>query len=593
MKPASAHYLIGLLASALASVASGAESHLLIGPQSAPQFINSIVGTDTLWDSGYFGAGVVIANVEAGHVWSGHEVFDLSGLGLPTNPVRFVNAPVTVDTPELGEVDSHATMVGHVLVGAGIIVNPDSTVRLGKLGAGMAPLATLWSGAIATHFDKTVAGAGSFDISADSFRVPYVDFFAGGSQGRADVINSSWGYTDGSASATATRIITGLAAANPSVTAVFSAGNSGAGANKVGGPGSSFNVITVGSLGGAQQLTPSSFSSGGWSSFYDPVNEVTIPNARAAVHVSAPGENFALAAYLQPTGGLEPLLNEAGINNPADDLYFVFSQSGTSFASPIVAGGVGLLKNLVRSGPYALSQTEAMDTRVMRSIIMASSIRTEGWNNAQLVGPGGALITTQALDLVAGAGRFDVGRAAVVLVGGTAGVAGLAGGTELAPTGWDYGALRVGQVNDYVLDLNGVSGAREMSVSLNWLVADSVNAATGAVSFGSFANLDLELWSVSNSGVFVEMLGASRTTYNNTEFMRLAITPEEILGLRVRFDGVVYDFDGAQGGEVGYGLAWAMMAIPEPATATLWFGASSVLVVSIRRRRRFARESGR
>lgn len=192
MKPASAHYLIGLLASALASVASGAESHLLLGPQSAPQFINSIVGTDTLWDSGYFGAGVVIANVEAGHVWSGHEVFDLSGLGLPTNPVRFVNAPVTVDTPELGEVDFHATMVGHVLVGAGIIVNPDSTVRLGKLGAGIAPLATLWSGAIATHFDKTVAGAGSFDISADSFRVPYVDFFAGGSQGRADVINSSW-----------------------------------------------------------------------------------------------------------------------------------------------------------------------------------------------------------------------------------------------------------------------------------------------------------------------------------------------------------------------------------------------------------------
>ena len=588
MKHASVHYLIGLLASALASVASGAESHLLLGPQSAPQFINSIVGTDTLWDSGYYGAGVVIANVEAGHVWSGHEVFDLSGPGLPTNPVRFVNAPVTVDAPELGEVDFHATMVGHVLVGAGIIVNPDSTVSLSTLGAGMAPLATLWSGAIATHFDKTVAGAGSFDISADSFRVPYVEFFAGGSQGRADVINSSWGYTDGSASVTETRIITGLAAANPSVTAVFSAGNSGAGADKVGGPGSSFNVITVGSLGGAQQLTPSSFSSGGWSSFYDPVNEVTIPNARAAVHVSAPGENFALAAYLQPTGGLEPLLNEEGINNPADDLYFVFSQSGTSFASPIVAGGVGLLKNLVRSGPYALSQTEAMDTRVMRSIIMASSIRTEGWNNAQLAGPGGALITTQALDLVAGAGRFDVGRAALALVGGTAGVAGLAGGTELAPTGWDYGALRVGQVNDYVLDLTGVSGARELSVSLNWLVADSVNAATGAVSFGSFANLDLELWSVSNSGVFVEMLGASRTTYNNTEFMRLAITPEEILGLRVRFDGVVYDFDGAQGGEVGYGLAWATVAIPEPATATLWFGATGGLVVLIARRRRMA-----
>jgi len=577
---------LAVIVAALAQGVYAAETYLLVGPQSAPQFINSVVGTDTLWDSGYYGEGVVIANVEGGHVWSGHEVFDRSALDLPTNPVRFVNAPVTVDAPELGEVDFHATMVGHVLVGAGLIVNPDSSVRLSSLGAGMAPLATLWSGAIATHFDKTVAGAGSFDSSAESFRVPYVEFFAGGSQGRADVINSSWGYADGSASVTETRIISGLAAANPSVTAVFSAGNSGPGADKVGGPGSSFNVIAVGSVGGAQQLTPSSFSSGGWSSFYDPVNDVVIPGARAAVHVSAPGENFALAAYLQPTGGLEPLLNEAGVNNPENNLYFVFSQSGTSFASPIVAGGVGLLKNLVRSGPYGLSQTEAMDTRVMRSVVMASSIRTEGWNNDQIAGPGSALITTQALDLFAGAGRFDVGRAAVVLVGGTADVPGLVGGTGLAPTGWDYGAVQVGQVNDYVLDLAGVSGVHELTVSLNWLVDDHVDAATGAVSFGSFANLDLELWSVSISGSFIEMLGASRTSYNNTEFIRLAFTPDGQFGLRVRFDGLVYDFDGVQGGNVGYGLAWAAEAIPEPATVGLWAGASGGLVVFLGRRRR-------
>jgi len=53
-------------------------------------------------------------------------------------------------------------------------------------------------------------------------------------------------------------------------------------------------------------------------------------------------------------------------------------------------------------------------------------------------------------------------------------------------------------------------------------------------------------------------------------------------------NGVVYDFDGAQGGEVGYGLAWAAVAIPEPATATLWFGATGGLVVLIARRRRMA-----
>lgn len=116
-----------------------AETHLLGGLQSDPFFINDAVGTDVLWNAGYYGAGVVIANVEAGHPWSGHEVFDRTALGLPATPARLVNAPASADEPELGESDFHATMVAHVLVGAKTVVNPNNSISLTLAGAGMAP----------------------------------------------------------------------------------------------------------------------------------------------------------------------------------------------------------------------------------------------------------------------------------------------------------------------------------------------------------------------------------------------------------------------------------------------------------------------
>ena len=564
------------------------------GTTEAPVFHNSSVGTDLLWNAGYLGQGIVIANVEAGHVWSEHEVFrrqavaDALGIALPESPARKVNAPVSPDAPELGEVDYHATMVGHVLVGAGNFIGSDGSVNLSAVGAGMAPLATLWSGAIATRFDKTRENAGSFEISPESFRTPYVEFFTGAGHGRADVINSSWGFDDASGNAGETRLITALAAGNPGVTAVFSAGNAGLGADKIGGPGASFNVITVGSLGGPAGLTPSSFSSGGLVGFFDPVSQQTIPAARAAVHLAAPGENLALAAYLLPTGGLEPLLTPDTATS-ANDLYFVFSASGTSFSAPTVAGGVALLKDLIKTGPYALPKTEALDARVMRSVLMASAVRTESWDNdLQPTGPDGSLLTTRALDLSTGAGRMDVGRAALLYVGGTADVPGLVGGRELAQTGWDFGALGVGGINDYTLDLAAVAGGAELTVSLNWFVAESFDPLTGDTTFGSFANLDLEVWLVGATGSFDQLLAASRTLYNNSEFLRISVQGGGLLGLRVGMNGLTYDFDGiGSGGAVDYGLAWTTEAspIPEPSAASLWVGLAAALGAATRRRR--------
>lgn len=560
-----------------------ADLYILGGDKDAPSFVNYVVGAELLWSRGFLGQGVVIANVEAGHPWSGHEVFDRSALGITATPALLINAPVTEDSPELGEVDFHATMVAHILVGGKTVDSPNNFTLA---GAGMAPHATLWSGAIATTFDKTVENAGSFEISEESFLTPYAAFFTGSNPAtggaRADIINSSWGFDDVTAQAAETRILTGLAAQNPSVAAVFSAGNSGYGLDKVGGPATSPNVIAVGSLGGADWLTPSSFSSGGPVSFYHPGTSTLIPAARAAVHIAAPGENFALAAYLQRTGGLEPLLIQEGIDDPATDLYFTFNQSGTSFSAPVVSGGLALLKQLARV-EFA-DPTAALDTRVLRSLVMATALRTEGWDNGQAAGPDGALITTQALDYRTGAGAFDVTRAALVYVQGTADVPGLAGGTDLAPSGWDHGAATFGVNNDYFIDLSGIVSPVELTVSLNWFVNDHVDAVTGEVTYGSFADLDLEVWSVSFGDNPATLLAASRSLYNNSEFLRFAITPGARYGLRVRFDGFVYDLDSSGSIPVVYGLAWATSVVPEPASTAALFGFATLVLTLFRRR---------
>jgi len=566
-----------------------ANLHFLGGVDTAPELVNYVVGTDLLWGSGYWGEGVIIANVEAGHFWSGHEVFQRSGAGGTTlAPYLFLNAAAAGS--ELGETDYHATMVAHVLAGGNSADTPDSYTTY---GIGMAPRATLWSGAIATHFDKTVENAGSFEITDESFRTPYVAFFTGQNTAtagaRADVINSSWGFDDPTYQAPETRTITGLAAANPMVAAVFSAGNSGYGVNKIGGPASSPNVISVGSLGGADWLTPSSFSSGGPVAFYNPATQTLIPEARAAVHLSAPGENLFLAAYLQRSGGLEPLLIEANLDSSADDLYFNFSASGTSFSSPVVAGGVGLLKEVARDHFAGAANSErlgaALDTRVIRSLIMASSVRTTGWDNGQHAGPGGALVTTQALDYRSGAGAFDVSRAALVYVFGTTDVPGLGGGTDLQPSGWDFGAVNLGETTDYVIDLQTVLGPSELAVSLNWFVDDSFDVATGETTYGSFADLDLEVWSVSFGDNPATLLATSRTAYDNTEFLRFAIAPGARYALRVRFDHFVYDLDPAANLSVNYGLSWTTSSIPEPSAFSLVAGLAA-LGFGLRRRSR-------
>ena len=377
--------------------------------------LNELLGATTFYNNGFWGWDATVANIEGGWVWNGHETLSQ---GQITEHLFDPNS-----TAKSSLTNWHATMVGQLIAGRGDLkftyVFPYGwEVSYKYIQIGMAPLATLWTGAIAT----SIQSDGSFAITESSFLYPYLTALRDGvsSGATADVINGSWGSSDGSDGNTfETRALVALAASSGK-TIVFAAGNgSGAPLNS---PATMFNRIAVASYGGLTNALPyravSDFSSAGPNEFFLPSSAdgssgTVISNARASVDLAAPGEYIIAAAY---TG------------NPAQTNLYYVNESGTSFAAPLVAGGAALL---VDAGKNLYGGGNAVDARVIKAVLMNSADRFAGWSNG-LHKLGGLLVTTQSLDFAVGAGRLDLSTAYTQYTAGTHDVAGL-GAAPSAP----------------------------------------------------------------------------------------------------------------------------------------------------------------
>ncbi len=524
-------------------------------------FVNPVVGWDLFFNSGFRGGSTVIGNIEAGHVWSGHEAF-VRAPDATTGVTNFTSTAAGA----LNEADFHATMVGHVLAGSGYIADNGGSYTY--LGLGMAPEAALVSGAIAVDFSNDEAGA--FSTTTESVVSVYQAFFTGSGTAKADVINSSWGGSDPAASAAESLAIDALARSNPSVAHVISAGNGGDAV--VGAPASGFNNISVGSLGGASFLQPSSFSSQGAADFHNPETGITLSGVRSAVDISAPGERMVLAAYLGNSGGIAAALPDVVQQPSPADQYFL-NMDGTSFSAPTVAGGVALLKDAANT--LLAGNAEAMDTRVIKSVIMAGATETEGWNNGQ----NAMNVTTQALDTRTGAGALDLVAAADVYYFGTTGIAGDTGGS-IAADGWDSATISLGGALDYVFS-SAFDQETALTVALNWFSVRNYDELTQSGTDVAFSNLDLQVWTVDTAGQFLAKVGESMTTYNNTEFLRIDSLAAGRYGFRVLFDDMVFDTTDAVNEET-FALAWRTEPVPEPGA---WALAALGIALAWRRKR--------
>src|SRR6188474_2749809 len=74
------------------------------GPFTGAVYSNQVVGATRFYNAGYTGTRAVMANIEAGYIWNGHETLSRVGL-IPTSGAA------------LGEFDRHATVVGMIMGG--------------------------------------------------------------------------------------------------------------------------------------------------------------------------------------------------------------------------------------------------------------------------------------------------------------------------------------------------------------------------------------------------------------------------------------------------------------------------------------------
>ena len=112
---------------------AGINPAIAAGPVLGPD-VNAFLGAGTFYNQDYTGGNAVIANIEPGHIWSGHETL--------THVLKIPNHPAALD-----EFDRHATWVGMTLGGRRGGANP------GAYQEGFAPAAQLYSGAIATQWN--------------------------------------------------------------------------------------------------------------------------------------------------------------------------------------------------------------------------------------------------------------------------------------------------------------------------------------------------------------------------------------------------------------------------------------------------------
>jgi hypothetical protein len=80
------------------------------------------------------------------------------------------------------------------------------------------------------------------------------------------------------------------------------------------------------------------------------------------------------------------------------------------------------------------------------------------------------ITTTQALDWAMGAGSMNLSRAFDQYVAGTRDVAGATSqlATSVWATGWDYGAIDLGDTNRYAI-IGTQAAGETLTVTLDWL----------------------------------------------------------------------------------------------------------------------------
>ncbi len=492
------------------------------------------IGADTFYDLGYTGVNALLGNIEAGMTWDGHDTLDDGRVLQQYNPFSLPG----------DNTENHATLVGGAMV---------CEATAGG-GPGIANSSPLWTSDIATGFGS----GGSFSISGNSLLYPLMVFgevginasgeVGGPGSETTDVINSSWGGSDDTGNSII-NVIYDYLANSAGVTMVAAAGNAGQGEGKVGTPANGWNVIAVGATGGTDDIeTVTSWSSGG------PSGSFNLPGTRTKPDLVAPGLSISMPQY-----------------NLGDPSAFQ-SASGTSFASPVVAGAAGLLID------FGTDTGRSTDPRLVKSVLLNSATKLTGWSQETGVHPvTGTLINLTPVDGSQGAGRVNLADAYELYSASTNDTAPGPVGT----IGWDVNTVSEGAARDYVMDTM-LPADSTLSATLIWFMDRSVSGFDPdnsnpfpGTSFAndSFDDLDLELYLTDESGSPVgDAVAASvsgwgplnpddpATGLDSVEHIYFALPSDGRYLLRVRWTQELFDYVSDDNTE-DFALSWSVDAL--------------------------------
>jgi hypothetical protein len=305
------------------------------------------------------------------------------------------------------------------------------------------------------------------------------------------------------------------------------------------------------------------------------------------VDITAPGASLTSAFYGGQNGG-----NNASLTGSVDlgssPTAYSADIAGTSFAAPIVAGGATLVASAAKTLAPLVSNSNASQSMVVKSLLLTGADKTTGWSNGQqsvTVGGTTFLQTTQSLDWALGAGRMNLDKTFDIQVNGqidVSGTTGLLGPVSLR--GWDFGSSVLGTTNDYVI-ADVLAAGSTLTTTLSWMRARDFDGTS--LYEDAQADLDLSVWALDANNAFTTLIASSASDYNTVEHLSFTVPAWGRYGLRIAYGSNTFDNTGGQWGSASfpqdYGLAWT--AVPEPATVAL-LAAGIVFGLGLRSRQR-------
>ena len=311
-----------------------------------------VVGTGGRAGYNLNGAGMHIGVWDAGHIFAAHDEF--------TGGPDALGPSVSIEISDADEADiwnSHPTSVTSIMVAKGLF-HQDNYDMTG-IAPGAAKIYSYdWDNDLFEILEQLQLRANpDFILSNHSYGYPLVD-------DTNEVIPNQYigDYSDWSA------LLDEIAYLYPTYLHVLAAGNDGresypeqqvTGLDQLTGSTTAKNVLTVGSFSMNDTGTSkgaTDFSSAG------PTNDF-----RIKPEVCGPGENLGVASW-------------AGDEPSATDRYR--ASSGTSFASPAVAGGVALLQQL-----HKRTFNSYMDGAAVKALLCHTADDISNWEGQDLTGP--------------------------------------------------------------------------------------------------------------------------------------------------------------------------------------------------------------